>query len=48
MIYSIFYRSSLDMLVDGTRSILGGMEEISYRLREQQESTVAELRESTT
>jgi hypothetical protein len=45
--YSPLGRSSLDVLVDGTLSILGGIEEISYRLQEKQDSAVAELREST-
>jgi hypothetical protein len=46
--HSPFSRSSLDVLVEGTHSLLGGMDEIRDRLREQQESVVAELRESMT
>jgi hypothetical protein len=46
--YSPLYRSSLDVLVDGTNSLLGGMDDIRDRLREQKESAVAELRESMT
>jgi hypothetical protein len=46
--HSPLYRSSLDVLVDGTHSLLGGMDDIRDRLREQQESAVAELRESMT
>jgi hypothetical protein len=45
--YSLCHRSSLEVLVDGTRSILGGIQVIRYRLREQQDSAVAELRDST-
>jgi predicted ABC-class ATPase len=45
--HSPLYRSSLDVLVDGTNSLLGGMDEVRDRLREQQESAVAELRDST-
>jgi hypothetical protein len=45
--YSLRHRSSLDVLMDGTRSILEGMEDIRNRLQEQQESAVAELRNST-
>jgi hypothetical protein len=48
IIHSPLYRSSLDVLVDGTHSLLGGMDGVRDRLREQQESAVAELRESTT
>jgi hypothetical protein len=46
--HSPLYRSSLDVLVEGTHSLLGGMDDIRNRLREQQESVVAELRESMT
>jgi hypothetical protein len=45
--HSPLYRSSLDALMDGTHSLLGGMDDIRDRLREQKESAIAELREST-
>jgi hypothetical protein len=44
---SLLYRSALDVVVEVTHSILGGMEDVRYRLREQQESALAELRDST-
>jgi hypothetical protein len=45
--YSLFYRSSLDVLVDIIHSMLGGMDDIRDRFREQQESSIDELRDST-
>jgi hypothetical protein len=44
--YSLLHRSFLDVLVNGTRSLLGEMEDIRDRLREQQESAVDEIRDS--
>jgi hypothetical protein len=44
---SPFYRYSLDVLEDGTRALLEGMEGIRGRLQEQYDSAHAELRNST-